>query len=66
MDLATYQRHDRYRGYRALKKALTMPPDDVISIVKDSRLHTDAAARYHRDQVVVHPTQGDTAPVSHT
>lgn len=40
----TYRRHD---GYRALRKALAMEPDQVIQTVKDAGLRA-AAARASR------------------
>lgn len=58
--LATYQRHDRYRGYQALQKALTMPPDDVISIVKDSRLRGRGGAGFATGTKWSFIPQGDT------
>lgn len=60
--LATYQRHDRYRGYQALQKALTMPPDDVISIVKDSGLRGRGGAGFATGTKWSFIPQGDTAP----
>ncbi len=58
--LATYQRHDRYRGYQALQKALTMPPDDVISIVKDSGLRGRGGAGFATGTKWSFIPQGDT------
>lgn len=58
--LATYQRHDRYRGYQALQKALTMPPDDVVSIVKDSGLRGRGGAGFATGTKWSFIPQGDT------
>ena len=41
--LGTYRRHD---GYRALEKALGMPPDDVIATVKNSGLRGRGGAGF--------------------
>ena len=41
--LATYERHD---GYKALKKALTMPPADLVKLAKDSGLRGRGGAGF--------------------
>jgi len=41
--LATYERHD---GYKALKKALTMPPADLVQLAKDSGLRGRGGAGF--------------------
>ena len=41
--LATYEKHD---GYQALKKALTMPPADLVQMAKDSGLRGRGGAGF--------------------
>jgi NADH-quinone oxidoreductase subunit F len=41
--LATYERHD---GYKALKKALTIPPADLVQLTKDSGLRGRGGAGF--------------------
>ena len=41
--LATYEKHD---GYQALKKALTMPPADLVQMTKDSGLRGRGGAGF--------------------
>ena len=41
--LATYEKHD---GYKALKKALTMPQADLVQMTKDSGLRGRGGAGF--------------------
>jgi NADH-quinone oxidoreductase subunit F len=41
--LATYEKHD---GYRALKKALTMPPAELVQLTKDSGMRGRGGAGF--------------------
>ncbi len=41
--LATYEKHD---GYKALKKALTMPPADLVQMTKDSGMRGRGGAGF--------------------
>jgi NADH-quinone oxidoreductase subunit F len=54
--LDTYRRHD---GYQALAKALSMSPDDVIGLVKDSGLRGRGGAGFPTGQKWSFIPQGD-------
>jgi NADH-quinone oxidoreductase subunit F len=57
--LATYQRDG---GYRALRKALAMPPDQVIQTVKDSGLRGRGGAGFPTGNKWAFIPQGDGKP----
>ena len=57
--MATYQRHD---GYQALRGALTMEPDAVIGLVKDSGLRGRGGAGFPTGQKWSFINQNDPRP----
>ena len=64
--LATYERHD---GYKGLRKALGMKPEEVLDAVKDSSIRGRGGAGFD-EQVVVHepptvvPATSSSTPTS--
>ncbi|HXR72910.1 NADH-quinone oxidoreductase subunit NuoF [Actinocrinis sp.] len=57
--LEGYRRHD---GYQAIHKALAMPPDDVIKLVKDSGLRGRGGAGFPTGMKWSFIPQGDNKP----
>jgi NADH-quinone oxidoreductase subunit F len=57
--LQTYRRHD---GYEGLKKALAMPPDDVIALVKEAGLRGRGGAGFPTGMKWQFIPQGDGKP----
>ncbi len=57
--LEGYRRHD---GYQAIHKALAMPPDDVIKLVKDSGLRGRGGAGFPTGMKWSFIPQGDGKP----
>ena len=57
--LETYRRHD---GYEGLRKALAMPPDDVIAYVKDAGLRGRGGAGFPTGMKWQFIPQGDGKP----
>jgi NADH-quinone oxidoreductase subunit F len=57
--LATYERTD---GYRALRKALAMKPDEIVAIVKDASLRGRGGAGFPAGQKWRFIPQGDGKP----
>src|SRR5574340_667230 len=57
--LDTYRRHD---GYRALRKALGMPPDQVLQTVKDAGLRGRGGAGFPTGMKWSFIPQGDAKP----
>ena len=57
--LETYERHD---GYRGLRRALDMPQDDVIALVKDAGLRGRGGAGFPTGMKWSFIPQGDGKP----
>ncbi len=54
----TLAAYERSGGYQALRKALDMKQDDIISLVKDSGLRGRGGSRLpDRDEVGLHPAR---------
>jgi NADH-quinone oxidoreductase subunit F len=62
--LETYRRHDRYKGYQAMQKALGMEPDAVMGVVKDSGLRGRGGAGFSTGTKWSFIPQGDTGPAA--